>query len=482
MPILITERGPPVSAGLEFLSKTVQNQESVADESPLLSAIRTVLRGADAGCPNTVHSTRFFTGNEAKDYELSWNAQHAVLTYSGVMVKRWCFDHEGESIQWACLGEIEQVVLPNPKSSHSAANYAMSENTPSAPMDTGRSTFGPFHRANVERARKDESYHEIVLCVFIFLRSIGKLYLMNGVDYTFSLPFIVRKAWPISPHGVMMQRVLEPSEVIEAEINGEDVLPTIFTLTSPFSEAAAVGHTAGILRAVQNSPAALKDEEEHSTKPLKSIPPTEMIIWVSHCSVMANACVVVTMDVKKNLLSIWQYTYIKPKGLAFTFTSGEPAKLSEKAKGKQRQSFSGIGIGTSGRRTSALFDGGPDSRQRGHPSSPAARRTELSTIPPEFFELPDAVPLASLPGMPPSLSTTTTMASLVSGAATQKKGGALGKGRRNSLSRNDMNSTMDRMAIAGRTEDSAFLPIDHGRMKAAYWMECLFTQEIPDDE
>ena len=120
-------------------------------------------------------------------------------------MKRWCFDHEGESIQCACLGEIEQVVLPNPKSTHSAANYTMFENTTSVNTDSGRSSFGPFHRANLERSRKDGSYYEVVPCVFIFLRSIGKMYLMNGIDYTFSLPFIVRKVWPVSPHGVMMQ-------------------------------------------------------------------------------------------------------------------------------------------------------------------------------------------------------------------------------------------------------------------------------------
>jgi anaphase-promoting complex subunit 1 len=330
-PIVVAEQGPPVSAALEFLSKVTPTSDSLEYESPLLRAIKNVLRGTDSDSQNSIHTARFFTGDEAKDYELSWNAQHAVLTYSGVIMKRWCFDHEGESIQCACLGEIEQVVLPNSKSGHSAANYAMFENTTSSVnTDPGRPSFGPFHRANVERSRKDESYHEIVPCVFIFLRSIGKMYLMNGIDYTFSLPFIVRKAWPVSPHGVMMQRVLEPSEVVESETNGEEVLPTIFTLTSPFSEAAAVGHTAGILRALPNLPAALKDEEEHSTKPLRSIPPTEMIVWVSHCSVMADAQIVVTVNTKKNLLSIWHYKYIKPKDLAFGLNPGEHTKKARK--------------------------------------------------------------------------------------------------------------------------------------------------------
>lgn len=307
------------------------------------------------------------------------------------------------------------------------------------------------------------------------------MYLVDGTDYTFSLPFIVRRVWPVSPHGVMMQRVLEPSELIEAETNGEEVLPTIFTLTSPFSEAAAVGHTAGILNATRELPATLKDEEEHLTKPLRSIPPTEMIVWVSHWSLVAGACFVVTVDVKKTLLSIWHYVHIKPKGLAFTRNAEERPRSSEKAKGKQRPSFPGAGSDTGNRRTS-LFDG-VDGRQRTYPASPGVKMPDPPMIPPEFFDLPDALPLASLPGMPPSLSTTMTMASLVSSTAAQKKSTtAQGKGRRNSLSRNDLSSTMDRMVLGGRTDDSTLLPVDLGRMKVSHWMECLFTQQISEEE
>lgn len=470
-PIVITEHGPPASAALEFLAKTTKSRDSFVNDSPLLKAVKTVLRGTDADNLDSIHATRFFTGNDTKDYELTWNAQHAILTYSGVIIKRWCFDHEGESIQWACLGEIEQVVVPNSKSSHSAANYAMSENTQAATVDAGRPTFGPFHREILKHAKKDESYTTIVLCVFIFLRSVGKMYLMDGTDYTFSLPFIVRRVWPVSPHGVIMQRVLEPSELMEAEMNGEEVLPTIFSLTSPFSEAAAVGHTAGILDATHDLPVALKDEEEHLTKPLRSIPPTEMIVWVSHWNLVAGACFVVTVDSKKKLLSIWRYVYIKPKGFSFTRNAGEQSRFSEKAKGKQRQSFSGGGSGFSNRRISVLLDG-----------VPGVKIPDPPMIPPEFFDLPDALPLAALPGMPPSLSTTLTIASLVSSTAAKKKPSqGQGKGRRNSLSRNDLSSTMDRMVL-GRTDDNTLLPVDLGRMKASYWMECLYTEQISEEE
>ena len=83
-PIVVAEQGPPVSAAVEFLSKVTPTPDSLECESPLLRAIKNVLRGTDSDALNSIHTARFFTGDEAKDYELSWNAQHAVLTYSGV--------------------------------------------------------------------------------------------------------------------------------------------------------------------------------------------------------------------------------------------------------------------------------------------------------------------------------------------------------------------------------------------------------------
>ncbi len=58
----------------------------------------------------------------------------------------------------------------------------------------------------------------------------------------FSLPFIVRRAWPLHPHGVIIQQVLAPTEVEEAELTGDKALPTVFSLISPLAEATVVNH------------------------------------------------------------------------------------------------------------------------------------------------------------------------------------------------------------------------------------------------
>jgi anaphase-promoting complex subunit 1 len=280
-PISVAAHGPPTSSAFRFLSRTCPSSEPISNDTPLLQAIKTALRGSDTENVFSIQNATYFTGNDANEREVTWNAHTVVMSYGGVMVKKWNFEEEGESIQWACLGELEQVDYQNtPPVSRSASNYTSADNLPTPPVSHDRSTFGPFTRIQINN-KPDPGVHEKVPAIFVFLRSIGRIYLLNGMDYTFSLPFIVRKAWPISPHGVIIQRVLEPTEIVEADLSGDAVLPTIFSITSPFSEAAAVGLTAGILGPTPDDPAALIDEDENSTRPLKSIPPTEMIIWAS---------------------------------------------------------------------------------------------------------------------------------------------------------------------------------------------------------
>jgi anaphase-promoting complex subunit 1 len=136
--------------------------------------------------------------------------------------------------------------------------------------------------------------------------------------------------------------------------------------------------------------------------------------------------------------------------------------------------------GVGSRRTSALFD---DRRERNHhPMSPSARSRE-PILTPDLFDLADIPALATFPGMASSIPTTTTMSSLVSGGPSSQRQIPVTKGRRNSLSRNDLSMTMDRMALGGRMDpEGGYYPLEYGRMRAAYWMECLLTHQIPEEE
>jgi anaphase-promoting complex subunit 1 len=464
--------GPPSSSALEYLKRISPTSNDTSHESDLLKSIRIALRGSDTESISTVHSTSFLYDDDLEEEdELTWNAHTVILGRGGVMRKKWNFEEEGQSIQWACIGWLEQNVPKSSIISHSAAHYTSKRNAKSEPQSTNspataeRKTFGPFAQVQ-QNSEVDLGTSTRVAAVFIFLRSIGKLFLKTGIEYTFSLPFIVRKAWPLSPHGVMIQRVLEMSELDDAEFTGDAVLPTIFSVTSPFSEAGTVGLTTGILGGYQNTAPSLKDEDENSTKPLKSIAPTEMVVWASHRGPASDDDILVTVDVEKRQLSIWRYVYIKQKDTPVSLGSSRAHSMA-----KKRQSMTGVGS----RRSSAILG---DMADRRHPLSPNVRSREQSPT----LELSELPPLSALPGMPPALSAMATMASLVSGGPSSQWS-APAKGRRNSLTRNDLSVTMDRMVLGGRLDsDAALAPIEHGRMKAAYWMERLYSQDIIDLE
>lgn len=454
--------GPPASSAIEYLTR-ITTPSLPSNESDLLRSIRIALRGTGTELVSSIQST-FFLCEDGEEEELAWNAHTVVVSAGGVMRKKWNFEEEGQAIQWACMGLLEQNISPASRPAHSAARYT--SDAPSAPRaSSDRPTFGPFAQVQKSGEGKAEEYARVP-GVFVFLRSIGKIFLKNGLEYTFSLPFIVRKAWPISPHGVMIQRVLEPSELEEAGITGDAVLPTIFSVTSPFSEASAVGLTTGVIGGFCEIPPSLQDEDENSTKPLKSVAPTELVIWASHRDPGSKDDVLVTLDVEKRQLSVWRYVYIKPKDIPVPL-----GRTRTRGTSRKRQSMSGMGS----RRTSTIFSDMIDRRDR-YPLSPimGPRRDQSPT--PNFPDFPELPPLSALPGMAPSLSTTTTMASLATGGSSQRHGQP--RGRRNSLTRNDLSLTMDRMVLGGRMDDATLTPIEHGRMKAAYWMENLHSQEI----
>jgi anaphase-promoting complex subunit 1 len=457
-------QGPPVSSAAQLLERASRSSKKSGQESELLKSIRAALRGSGTDPVSAIHSSTFAQGKT--ETEITWNTHTVVLSSGGVIQKQWNFNEEGQPIQWACVGLYHITTPVDSRSSHSAARYTSENDEISSTNDSHQSTFGLFTMAQREQEREIEC---AALCpaVFVFLRSIGKIYLLNGIEYTFSLPFIVRKAWALYPHGVMIQRVLDPTEVEEAELTGDTTLPTIFSVTSPFSEAASVGLTTGILGGSDVATAILKDEEENTTRPLKSVPATETVVWVSHRGPESTDDVLVTVDVEKHQLSIWRYVYIKPKDTPLPLGRSKSHKRNHSRK---RASISAPLPGS--RRQSAMAVEFVDHRDHLSPST-----LDHSPTP----EFPEMSPFSALPGRPPALSTTATMASLVTGGSSQWS--APDHGRRSSLNRNDLSVTMDRMVLGGRMDvEAALAPVEHGRMKAAYWVEKLHSQDIPEIE
>nr|GAT42948.1 predicted protein [Mycena chlorophos] len=449
------------SSAERYLSSLAPDQPS--PQRPLLNAIREALRGSSADAPQTRRVNFVKTPANAirtdpiDESEVTWNSSVVVLSSGGVIRKTWSFEHEGEQVQTATIGWLEQSAPPHPSST--LPNIT-------TPTPNERPTFGPFARYQQTRCGPTRSGLVYVPAVFVFLRSVGKIFLENGLDYTFSLPFIVRKAWPLHPHGVMIQRTIDATELDEAALTGEPLLPTIFSVTSSFAEPATVGVTSGMVGVASNKQPMLKDEDENNKKQVSSIPPIEKLVWASSRAPGSVNDILVTVDPQTRQLFVWRYAYITPKDT--------PVPLGQARVARQRQSLST----STSRRASTMLVGLDRLQHR----SPKESATDDG---PGIAELPvlpaDMPPLSSLPGMPPALSTTTTMASIGSGASSQWAGSS--QLRKSSLTRNDLSSTMDRMALGSRPDaEGPVIPLEHARMKTAYWAEKLFSQEISAED
>ncbi|KAI9571862.1 anaphase promoting complex subunit 1 [Boletus coccyginus] len=295
------------SAAVKLLSHhTSRAPEPQLAESALLRSIRSALRGSTSNSVDAVYAPLYDDGCDSwAEQELAWNDRCVVLSHGGVIQRKWDFSDEDQTIQCACIGRFAYSTNTTGPV-HSSAHYTSKAGEQQADP-SNESVFGPFKTVQEER-RKNKHAQEEVAAVFVFLRSIGKVYLINGSNYTFSLPFLVRKAWPLHPHGVMIQRLLDPLEIDDSHATGDAPLPTTFTITNPFSEPAAVGITAGIVGGFPGRPACLSDEEDNNSRPLVVIPAVEEVIWVSR-KPFAIDDILITFNSEQQELSIWRYVY-----------------------------------------------------------------------------------------------------------------------------------------------------------------------------
>ncbi|KAL6308208.1 hypothetical protein BKA93DRAFT_725930 [Sparassis latifolia] len=312
-----------------------------------------------------------------------------------------------------------------------------------------RSTFGPFAHAQQEQKREHEpgSYTR---ALFVFLRSIGKIFLFGDMDYTFNLPFIVRRAWPLHPYGVMIQRVVDAVEVAEAKTSQESLLPTIFTLVHPFAEPLAVCSAEKIIGGFHQVPASLKDDDSH--KSMNFVDAEEHIVWLSQRGFDLSDQVMVTINATTSQVSLWRYALIKPQDAAASHERPRP-----RTKANKRASMTG-GTPVHRRHVSIAMGEAP-----AHANGLSAQGIDMLS-------------LSALPGMPPSLSAAATMAALVNGTSSEPQ--RPGK-RQHSISKLDLSVTMDQMVSNARVHaEVPPQPVDTAKMTPAYWMEKLYTQEI----
>lgn len=462
----------PSSSKLLFERKHRQTQEAKRNnESDLLRSIRAALQGSQDRPKDQVNRTTIPTvdGQDGLD-ELAWDDHTLVWSTGGVVKSTWDFTSEGQRIQYAVLGWMlvegsgsSEHFSPNGGSARYAAEKEDDVWMPHMQTTKGeREPFSPFFSARKERLKheRNEAMH-IVRTVFVFLRSFGRAFLMNGLEHTFSLPFIVRCAWPAQPHGVLLERVVE-----RAELEEPAPLPRLYTFVHAFREPRPIGQTEGIRGGFDGQRLELPSYEIDGSRSTREVHAKEEVIMAGD--------MLTTLDHNARRLSFWRWVYVPQKD-----TPPAPARipLTKKPSGsggkrqKDKQGQSRM-ASLAGRDLVAR-----DDRIRG-PSPEFDEPTQPT-------ELVDMAAFASMPGMPPPMATATTFASLgsaSSGSVWPPSPNA--RTRRNSINRNDLSSTMDRMMLGRRNEIELReeLQLAHRAILPDFWTEKVYEFELTDEE
>ncbi|KAH8112116.1 hypothetical protein DFH11DRAFT_1788437 [Phellopilus nigrolimitatus] len=475
-PIFLNAYNAHVSSGPRFFQRNPRRTTDTSQkpESELLKSIRAALHGSGKDPDPPFRSTTSpavdgFHGEE----DLTWNEYTVVQSLGGVLRQSWDFTEEGQRVQYACSGWLltEGTVHPSGHGSGSAARYTSNEEdslpfAPPSEQKPERDPFNPFFRARKARMKMVEP-PTYARGVFIFLRSFGKVFLTNGLEYTFSLPFIVHRAWPLVPHGVLVERVVVPAELDES-----NPLPSLYSLTNPFQEPRPIGLTEGIKGGYEKMPAEVPAHELDGSRMSRNLRAEAQIVWIAPGK--GTDDIFVTTDSSKKKLFFWRYVYKCPKDIPVACPATSKRRMNRRG-----PSLSGDRIH-------------PQMRMTSHSGKDMVARSDRIREPsPEFEptqapEFPDMPPLSALPGMAPTLSSTTTLASLASAGSvnSQWPPSAFPHGRRSSLTRNDLSSTMDRMKLGRRSEAQvhAGMSITDQASIPYYWAERLYEHELTSDD
>lgn len=417
-------------------------------ESSLLRAIRKNLRAARGAQESSLRPSVFYSphadGNTGEEV-LTWDNSTVVLTQGGALSKKWTF---ADPVQWACIGWLYQSSLLHSSTPSTPAYYRESnDKLPPEKRPDERPTFGAYARARMEKKREEDA-EERLKGVFIFVRGTAKIYMDNGSEYTLSLPFTVQRAWPVEPHGLFIQRVVEGWEMEENSASEEPRMATIFTLTSPFSEPAALGLTDGVKGGFGSTPLEMKPD--YAAEPVP-IPPQERILWVSEQAWNLTDRLLVTLNADLNRVTIWRFVYAPPP----PSSSKAGTRSSAHTHHAKRSSMSG--------NTSA------------HLRQANASLDELQLSPGRR----DMKPAHNAPGIAPALTTTTTMAEMMGGAL----GGSVAQTQWNLPFRFVVDASgklvLEQVVEQPVDLDNVPDPAEEMRMRSQFWVEKLYEETIP---
>lgn len=301
-------------------------------ESVLLRSIRSVIQKSAEPI-----ASKLFDSRKHAEVTLSWSKDTVVFTVGGTHVQSWSFGEEGQDIQTVCWGWLESP-RSGPSSSQPAYDHGVKD-----PPATAES--GPPKK---------------LLCLFVFFRSVAKLHMEDGTQFTIHLPFLTRAAWPLHPHGVMVQRVVSASERrnVTPHIS---ILPTLFTLTDPSSELKVVEENLGEHKSP--NPAHPRPSSESTTSL-----PLSVVQWVADYHTPAR--LVVTTSSETRRFTICSYNQCKDDRAAVKESLASAASRNLAVTGSGSDLLSSL-PGDMPWSPGAESTGGPDRMALGTQSMPA---------------------------------------------------------------------------------------------------------------
>ena len=106
-PVSLPVYNAPSSAGSRYFrrKKLEKGKGKESQESDLLKSIRAAFQGSGNEPHPTFRSTisPSVDDSTAED-ELAWDEHTVIWSVGGVMKQKWCFNEEGQPIQYACFG------------------------------------------------------------------------------------------------------------------------------------------------------------------------------------------------------------------------------------------------------------------------------------------------------------------------------------------------------------------------------------------
>lgn len=322
MSVTIALQTRSLSPGELYFHSTDDNhiKEDEKYDSELLKSLRKVFAPAHASSTAIKRSLRPPAIAKEGEEELCWNGRRVLWSVGGIPRRTWDFAHERQDIQWVCWAWFRPDDVATPHITRHPETH-----------EEGNRTFGPFFQF-LQRQRmatpQDDSSQSPTACraLVVFLRDIAKVLIGSGVEHTIHLPFLVQRAWPISPTGVLVQRAQDREELDEAAILGTPLLPTLFSLSNPLDEFKIVG----CARSIQGGFSDTGTPPIVDPLPAARLHPSDNVLYVSGSTDPEAERLLVSHNHEKRRLTIWRYASRKPNNSLHTSDTDRGAKARER--------------------------------------------------------------------------------------------------------------------------------------------------------